>query len=222
MCNETGDFQYPDPWPTCENTINCTDPGITDDLLASEYDPLLTNHTYKAKIKYECKDKRKYTKVGDLGTLEPHIISKCKWRKKYDVLAQSIFCEIHHCAHPHDDDGAHPAPGPEYNISLVVNQEVSDSHVPFQEAIMYKCDPNTHIENNEKDPTQNNITVQCLGTGEYDIPENWPNCTETVSCGPPPPIPINGSIVWMNGTEDEVIKILHIYLIEILHKKILN
>ena len=132
MCNETGGFNYPDPWPTCEITINCTDPGITDYLLASEYDPLRTNHTYKAKIKYNCKDKRKYTKVGDLGTLEPHIISQCKWRKKYDILAESIICEIHHCAHPHDDDGAHPAPGPEYNISLVVNQEVSDSHVPFQ------------------------------------------------------------------------------------------
>ena len=27
-CNETGDYVYPEPWPTCEETVNCTDPGI--------------------------------------------------------------------------------------------------------------------------------------------------------------------------------------------------
>ena len=208
VCNETGDFVYPNPWPTCEETVNCTDPGITEDLKTTENHATYTDHAYKAELKYECIDKRKFAKVdgdtGPNGELQQSIISKCLWRKVYDILGPSIVCEIHHCAHPHNDDGNHTAPLPELNINLVESQEVIASHVPFQENIMYKCDENMFIENRERDPTQNNITVQCLETGLYNIPEEWPNCTETVSCGPPPTTPINGSIIWLNGTENEV------------------
>ena len=204
-CNETGDYVYPEPWPTCEETVNCTDPGITEDLISTENHGQYTNHAYMAELKYECIDKRKFAKIGDSGELQPFIVSKCLWRKVYDVLGPDILCDIHHCAHPHDDNGAHPAPPPEHNISLVIDTQVSASHVPFQNTIMYKCDGTTKIENNEKDPTQNNITVQCLSTGLYDIPSEWPNCTITVSCGPPPSAPVDGSIIWMNGTENQVL-----------------
>ena len=35
--------------------------------------------------------------------------------------------------------------------------------------------------------------------GIYGVPAAWPNCTETVLCGPPPLPTINGSITWFNN-----------------------
>ena len=83
--------------------------------------------------------------------------------------------------------------------------QTRNSHVPFGGLITYACDPDTFIENKELDPTKTQITVECINVdGVYDIPSQWPNCTETVRCGPPPPTPVNGSITWLNGTDDEV------------------
>ena len=44
------------------------------------------------------------------------------------------------------------------------------------------------------------------GEGIYAIPTQWPNCTETVWCGPPPEPTVNGSRIWLNQ-EYEVIVI---------------
>ena len=208
ICSENGTFEYPEPWPECFKYDNlfCPDPGTKDDLIRTEVDFQHTadNYTYKSEFQYICVDKRRFLKVDQSdAALTYNIISICRWKQTYDILGPSLVCEIHHCAHPHDDDGAHPPPDPKYNISLVESTEVLASHVPFDEKIMYKCDDNTFIENNERDPTQNNITVTCLNTGLYDVPA-WPNCTETVSCGPPPEAPVNGSRIWLNGTEDQV------------------
>ena len=48
--------------------------------------------------------------------------------------------------------------------------------------------------------------VQCI-TNEaiYNVPDTWPNCTETVDCGIPPEKPTGGSITWLNGTEHQVL-----------------
>ena len=41
--------------------------------------------------------------------------------------------------------------------------------------------------------------MTCLPTGLYDPPTQWPNCTATVLCGPPPDHPVNGSRTWLFG-----------------------
>ena len=61
-----------------------------------------------------------------------------------------------------------------------------------------KCDGTRHIVNSQIDPTEKEIKISCTdNTGVYDIPPTWPNCTETVNCGPPPSKQTNGII---NGT----------------------
>ena len=204
--SNAGTLNYPDVWQQCFESITCPDPGSTEDLIRTEVDFMHTgnNHNYKSELNYVCADKRKFVKIDKPEEeLKSNIISTCHWRQTYDILGPSLVCEIHHCAHPHNDDGAHPPPPPQNNISLVESTEVLASHVPFGEKVMYKCDDNTFIENTERDPTKNNITVTCNDFGMYDVPD-WPNCTETVTCGPPPQPPINGSIIWLNGTEGEV------------------
>ena len=89
------------------------------------------------------------------------------------------------CGHPHDDPGSHLPPPPEYQLSLV---ELPDWKVTFNDTIRYNCDPNTWIENDTlPHPKENHLDVACLNVlGTYDIPDVWPNCTETVRCGQPP------------------------------------
>ena len=172
------------------------------------------------------KDKRKYLRLNGEPP-EPHIISTCQWRQSYNYQVSMLQCELHHCGHPHLEEGSHSPPGPEYNISLVetsktqvrnvvhlrllvfldgnyfnehnsfevsaacfisaagnfltsskiilwtfscsslwlrtklyLNQFIKNAHVPFNDVVMYKCDPGTFIEKQQIDPTETNITVQ--------------------------------------------------------------
>ena len=200
-----GNFIYPDPWPECVRTIQCKDPGSNVELVRKEKNNF-NNHTYEDKLEYSCLDQRSYIKVnGSSKAFAPSIVSTCEWRQIYDVDVNKLICKIDHCGHPHSGNGSHPAPPPEYNISLVETDPTRNKYVPFGYNVMYKCDANTFIENEEIDPTKTNITVQCqTDTGIYLIPNAWPNCTETVTCGPPPSPPEGGTIIWMNGTENEV------------------
>ena len=50
------------------------------------------------------------------------------------------------------------------------------------------------------------IKVQCLANeGVYNLPTLWPNCTETVWCGPPPLTTVNGSRDWIQGEDGQVV-----------------
>ena len=42
------------------------------------------------------------------------------------------------------------------------------------------------------------------GEGKYAVPDAWPNCTKTVSCSSPPDKPLNGTILWIQGVQDDV------------------
>ncbi len=59
------------------------------------------------------------------------------------------------------------------------------------------------IENNEIDPTKTEHSIRCLPDGVYQLSATWPNCTQTVSCGPPINPPENGTITWIHGVMND-------------------
>ena len=77
--------------------------------------------------------------------------SRCQWRQVYPLDGTALECVIHHCAHPHDDPGGHPAPAPALQLEL---EPRPDWTVPFSNSITYTCQPGTHVERSEPDPTQ--------------------------------------------------------------------
>ena len=46
-------------------------------------------------------------------------------------------------------------------------------------------------------------TQQTHYLGELRYPAEWPQCSATVSCGPPPAPPLNGTRVWLQGAEGD-------------------
>ena len=44
---------------------------------------------------------------------------------------------------------------------------------------------------------------QRLILGLLRYPDAWPQCSQTVYCGPPPESTINGTRVWLNGLEGQ-------------------
>lgn len=207
---EDGLFHYPDPWPECVDNIQCADPGTSDELIRT--DKTLSNFDYESKYEYKCKDLRRFVKIQDSYDLPvPHIVSNCKWRKFYDVNITQLECIIHHCGHPNVGDGSHPHPPTNNYINLIntnLETNFTSSYVSFGTDVMYKCASSYFIENLEIDPTKTNITVKCLTSGTYEIPTVWPNCTKTVSCGPPPAKPDGGRITWLVGIENQVMSLL--------------
>ena len=207
-CGEDGEYIYPSPWPQCSamSDVFCADPGNSSEVDRT-YDSG-DNLEYKSVLKYQCQDPRKWIKsIGeDNSELLMFKETMCEWRKSYPLDGTSLECVIHHCRHPHDEPGSHPVPPPEYQIHL---EELTNWTIPFGENVVYRCEDNTFIENDEVDPTKTSIEVECItDIGEYDTPVrqgiNWPNCTETVSCGKPPELPVNGTRIWISpAVEDQ-------------------
>ena len=86
---------------------------------------------------------------------------------------------------------------------MVEDKLIIAEHVPFGKSAVYKCKDGFFIENNEIDPTKTESSIRCLTSGEYNIPDEWPNCTETVSCGKPLDPPVGGTIEWITGSEND-------------------
>jgi hypothetical protein len=226
-CGVDGQYKYPTSWPQCSQNISCQDPATTTDV---QYTPVAgtpTNFSYMSQLSYTCIDKRKYIKLTrSADPLTPTIISTCLWKKTYNITASDLTCTLHHCAHPYNDSGGFPPPPASNNLFLVEDSMTMNSLVPFNSYITFNCTANMFIENNQTDPTQNQVFVPCLPTVAlyntppitstyiYNIsmpafksyqPGQWPNCTTTVKCGQPPSPTLNGSVVWIAGAELQVL-----------------
>ena len=161
--------------------------------------------------RWRCKDRRyNLRRINSTSTPVEKIWAQCRWDETYVVLPSELECILTYCAHPHDyPHGSHDRPPSNKNINLVTPSGSGWStegwHVEFGTKITYKCDSGKHFElpvPSEVDPTHDTLKVECLNTGVYNTPilqgEVWPNCTQTVNCGPPLPHPVNGRI---NGTD---------------------
>ena len=93
----------------------------------------------------------------------------------------------------------------------------------FKDTITYKCKENMFFENNEINKNIDSTQIECKDVvGEYDIPLEWPNCTETVLCGLPPDPPFNGTIKWLNGAQVAIMFKVATAASKLLFKKQIN
>ena len=201
-CNASGYFDYPSTWPQCSNTITCSDPGNSPGI-TRKYTSSIKDLQYRSHLNWKCDDLRKYIKLSSEpdSQLSSSRTAWCEWRKTFPVDGTDLVCVIHHCRHPHDDDGKHEPPDPALQLSLASR---TSWDVEFNTNITYNCEPGTWIERAEPSPTQNSLDVWCVeNEGVYDIPASWPNCTETVVCGQPPQPPVNGSRLWLAGSDGD-------------------
>ena len=155
---------------------------------------------------WSCKDQRYLARQNgsnDKPTL--NIAATCNWYNQFNITPRDLVCIIDHCGHPHQGIGSHLPPPTENALTLIETNFTKAHNVPLGHIVTYKCKPNAYFENEEIDPTMTNASIKCLeSNGTYQVPDKWPNCTATVSCGKPIDPPINGSIVWLNGTNNEV------------------
>ena len=172
--------------------------------------------------RWVCRDRREnLKKVGSSETPTSKITAECQWNETYTILPSELQCVLSQCSHPHDYQfGSHQPPPEENNLELVIPVDQSNNtiwKINFGRKIRYKCSGSKHFElphPSERDPTQDTLDVECLTNGTYNTPlvqgkTSWPNCTQTVRCGPPPLHPTNGmvngregydgSITWMYG-----------------------
>ena len=201
-CGSDGNYVYPATWPQCSSTVTCSDPGNSAEVVRTVEEGDLLQ--YFSLLKYQCEDNRKWIKLEGTTSLSPHLETRCQWRRTYPLDGTKLQCEIHHCRHPHNDPGSHSPPEAKYQISLV---EKTNWTIPFGGHVVYQCEPNTNIENDELSPSQTQVEVLCVsGEGVYDTPVRqgltWPNCTSTVLCGQPPPLPVNVTRQWISPASD--------------------
>ena len=203
-CKSDGEFDYPSPWPQCSSTVSCPDPGNSLEVTRT-YTSDIKDLQYKSYLNWECEDRRKYIKLS--GEADSALVASktamCQWSQSYPLDGTDLVCVIHHCRHPHTEEGSHQPPSDDLNLELVTR----NWHVPFNDKVRYKCKAGTFVERAEPDPTLSLLDVSCVaGQGVYDTPVRqggaWPNCTATVLCGDPPPPPVNGSRTWVGGAEE--------------------
>ncbi len=219
-CGPNGLYNYPAVWPPCSINITCQDPGLTSDLQLQAVPKTPTNMSYLSQMSFSCTDPRKYVKIAASSNAVPaaSITTTCLWRKLYNVTASQLSCTLHHCGHPYTDPGGFSAPPDANNLLLVEDARLKNSNVPFSSYITFNCSSGMYIESNQTEPSRSQVFVQCLPTvATYNIPPltstyvynmsvpaaktyvggAWPNCTATIVCGQPPPMPVNGTITWL-------------------------
>ena len=204
LCGSDGEFNYPNPWPQCSHSIQCADPGNSTEV-SRRYLTDVENLEYLSVLEYRCDDRRKWIKHDGSSSLSWSLDIMCHWRKTYNTTMTDLVCEIHHCRHPHNEPGSHQPPPSANDLHLV---EDFGNNIQFGEKVKYDCPIGMFFENNEVDPTQTRIEVECLqDIGEYNTPVrnsgSWPNCTKTVVCGIPPDVPVNGSRTWVSPAVDD-------------------
>ena len=153
-CGSDGNYVYPATWPQCSSTVTCSDPGNSAEVVRTVEEGDLLQ--YFSLLKYQCEDNRKWIKLEGTTSLSPHLETRCQWRRTYPLDGTKLQCEIHHCRHPHNDPGSHSPPEAKYQISLV---EKTNWTIPFGGHVVYQCEPNTNIENEELSPTQTQVEV---------------------------------------------------------------
>ena len=188
-CNSLGDFEYPENWPQCFETVSCDSPPNVPINGTREWVKGAVNETfYETKIKYACKSGSQF-KIGNEYFMNRFI--DCHWNKVWDPLPLPP-CEITHCLEPH-------SPLPSLNLYYTWDNKF----VPVGNSIMYKCKSNMVFEQNTtlKLESTDFLKVGCGVDGNYAYPSPWPQCSETISCGTPPSLPVNGSRTWLNETD---------------------
>ena len=153
--------------------------------------------------RWRCKDNRYLVKMkNSIDTPTDSFDSQCLWNKTLSTMPSDLECVLTFCSHPHTGPGSHAPPPSENNLHLDVNFDVS---IRLGENVTYKCNEGMFFENDTIfHPMKTEMQVECIeGVGEYNTPViaggQWPNCTATVNCGPPPEPPVNGTRSWMNA-----------------------
>ena len=160
-CGSDGELQYPSPWPKCEPTITCPDPGNSQDVNRTLSSGNLLE--YESNFKYVCSDPRKYIKVtGSMGQVQAEINNPCHWRQTFPIDGTALECQMHHCTYPYKEPGAHSPPPQEYNLVLDRPQgsTVENWHINFGQKITYKCEGDRYIENDQLDSTETEYEVE--------------------------------------------------------------
>ena len=86
--------------------------------------------------------------------------------------------------------------------------------MPLGEEVFYPCQDGMRVENMTewKSEGSNGSVVVCGEEGEFHYPEEWPQCSATIACGPPLPLPANdprlnssappATITWLPSLEE--------------------
>ena len=204
-CNSSGDYEYPVTWPQCSTTVNCA--SLPEALIngtriwvkGSEGDTL-----YESKVNYTCKLGSQFdTDANGFGD-SLSIINECLWNKQWSPWSILPSCKITHCLEPITPD-----------VSLNYNFAWDNQLVAVGNNVTYICQTNMVFEANKtlKSDSRDRVKVLCKPDGNYAYPSTWSQCSETVSCGTPPAMPVNGTQIWTKGTQPE-----DIYDTNILYK----
>ena len=108
----------------------------------------------------------------------------CLWSTNYTFLPSTLECVLTFCDAPiHDPNHS----GANYNYTW------DGLRVPLGEELFYPCRDGMRVENSTewKSEASNGSVVVCGEDGEFQYPEEWPQCSDTIACGPPLPIPGN-------------------------------
>ena len=129
----------------------------------------------------------------------------CLWSTNYTFPPSSLECVLTYCDAP--TEGPNHS-GANYNFTW------DGLRVPLGEEVFYPCQDGMRVENSTdwKSEASNGSVVVCGEDGEFHYPEVWPQCSATIACGPPLPVPANdprlnssappATITWLLSLEE--------------------
>lgn len=115
----------------------------------------------------------------------------CNWYENYSILPTELECVLTFC------DNATLEPNLTHNYALDWNA-TEESLVPLNVDLIYPCAENMKLQNetsNKKEASSFSL-VRCGMDGLLHYPDVWMMCSDTVQCGQPPNVTVNGYRTW--------------------------
>ena len=192
-CDPSGEYEYPLNWPQCSATIQCISlPNATIDGTRVWVKSADGDKSYESKVEYFCTRGSQFDTDEDGFGDSLSIVNECLWKKEWSPWPVLPLCKITHCLEPLTPE-----------LSLNFNFSWGNDMVAVGDNVTYNCQIDMALEANTtlKSESVTMINASCNSDGTYSYPLTWPQCSETISCGTPPSVPVNGSQIWINGTE---------------------
>ena len=92
------------------------------------------------------------------------------------------------------------APNTTMNFNFTWDGEL----VAIDQEIKFSCNDNMRLEENiaRKEDASDHVMVLCGNNSEFIYPDEWPQCSKDINCGPPVTPPANVSRTWLKGRSE--------------------
>ena len=175
-CGDSGELEYPSPWPNCTSLTHCPAPPPAPENSSL----VLQGHPgqpqpYTTSLHYACINGSQFdTDLNSRGDT-PALSSSCQWRGAWHPWSLLPPCLVTHCTAP-------PLPPPDHLL-----EEIAPAWTAVNSSKVFQCrgwleEEGRHTRFFQHNRSLSSLSLPCQPDGQFTFDGFWPRCLQDVQC----------------------------------------